>query len=438
MGSSHAATYPRFLWQLFKLGFEGTWRFYAWMTVLTAVALVGANAWAHQVVEGMGLTGMSDHVSWGLYIANFTFGVGLAAGAVMMVIPAYLYDDHEMHSVVLIGEMLAIAAISLCLAFVLADLGRPDRFWHLLPGLGRFNWPISMLTWDVIVLNGYLLLNLHITGYLLYMRFLGRKPAKRWYLPFVFLSIFWAVSIHTVTAFLYSGLGGRPFWNSALLAPRFIASAFITGPAFVILLLQVVRRYSDFHISDGPLRTLASVLRVTVLLNLFMLGSELFTAFYTGGAHATAAKYLFFGSHGKHGLVPWIWSAVAFNVASALLLHLPASRTSKLVLNVACALAFVGVWIEKGMGLIVPGFVPSTLHELVEYAPSLTEWRVTAGIWALCLMILTVSIKVALPVLSGRLGLQGTAPARSPAHPNPTRAIPPTEPAERSAAPVAE
>lgn len=401
--SNHATTYPRFLWQLLKLSFSGTWRFYAWMTVLTAVALVGANAWAHQVVEGMGLTGMSDHVSWGLYIANFTFGVGLAAGAVMMVIPAYLYDDHEMHSVVLIGEMLAIAAIAVCLAFVVADLGRPDRFWHLLPGLGRFNWPMSMLTWDVIVLNGYLLLNLHITGYLLYMRFLGRPPAKRWYLPFVFVSIFWAVSIHTVTAFLYSGLGGRPFWNSALLAPRFIASAFITGPAFVILLLQLVRRYSDFHVGDGPIRTLSSVLRVTVLLNLFMLGSELFTAFYTGGSHATAAQYLFFGSHGKYGLVPWIWSAVLFNVSSAVMLHLPAARTRSVVLNVACVLAFAGVWIEKGMGLIIPGFVPSTLHELVEYAPSLTEWRVAAGIWALGLMILTVSIKVALPVLTGRL-----------------------------------
>src|SRR5690606_11242775 len=243
----------------------------------------------------------------------FTFGVGLAAGAVMMVIPAYLYDDHEMHSVVLIGEMLAIAAISLCLAFVLADLGRPDRFWHLLPGLGRFNWPISMLTWDVIVLNGYLLLNLHITGYLLYMRFLGRKPAKRWYVPFVFLSIFWAVSIHTVTAFLYSGLGGRPFWNSALLAPRFIASAFITGPAFVILLLQLMQRFSSFRKAAGPVKTLTSVMRITVLLNLFMLGSEVFTEFYTGGHHAVAAQYLFFGLHGHDALVPWIWTAVALN-----------------------------------------------------------------------------------------------------------------------------
>ncbi len=401
--SGHVVTYPRFLARMISQAFDGSWRFYVWMTVLTAIALVGANAWAHQMVRGMAVTGMTDHVSWGLYIANFTFGVGLAAGAVMMVIPAYLYDDHEMHDVVLVGELLAIAAIFVCLLFVVVDMGRPDRFWHILPLIGRFNWPISMLTWDVVVLNGYLVLNLHICGYLLYVKFLGKKPDKRWYLPFVFLSIFWAISIHSVTAFLYSGLGGRPFWNSALLAPRFIASAFITGPAFVIVLLQLVRRLTTFRVSDGPIRTLTSVLRITVLLNLFMLGSEVFTAFYTGGAHATSAKYLFFGAHGKHALVPWIWSAIALNVTSAVLLHLPASRRKLVVLDLACVAAFCGVWIEKGMGLIVPGFVPSTLHEVVEYVPTLTEWKITAGIWAFGLMILTIALKVALPVLEGRV-----------------------------------
>ncbi len=111
------------------------------MTLLTAIALVGANAWAHQLAHGMQITSMTDQVSWGLYIANFTFGVGLAAGAVMMVIPAYLYDDHEMHDVVIIGELLAVAAIVVSLLFVVVDMGRPDRFWHIIPGIGRFNWP---------------------------------------------------------------------------------------------------------------------------------------------------------------------------------------------------------------------------------------------------------------------------------------------------------
>lgn len=414
--NGHIVTYPRFVVSSLAKSFDGSWRFYLWMSLLTAVCLVGANAWAHQVESGMQVTGMTDHVSWGLYIANFTFGVGLAAGAVMMVIPAYLYDDHDMHDVVIIGELLAVSAIIVCLLFVVADLGRPDRFWHIIPGVGRFNWPISMLTWDVIVLNVYLLLNLHICGYLAYMRYLGQRPSKKWYVPFVFVSIGWAISIHVVTAFLYSGLGGRPFWSSALLAPRFIVTAFVSGPAFVIVLLQIVRRLTGAAIGDGPLRTLTRVMQVTVLLNLFMLVSELFTALYAGGAHATSLKYLFFGLHDRHALVPWIWTAVGLNVFSAILLLLPAERRPLGLLDAACVAAFTGVWIEKGMGLIVPGFVPSTLHELVEYLPTITEWKITAGVYAFGLMVITVGIKLALPILTGELSAKsarasaGTSP----------------------------
>ncbi len=415
----HAPSYARFLWRLFVGAFRGSTTFYVAMTALTAVALVGANAWAHQVVSGMALTGMSDHVSWGLYIANFTFIVGLAAGAVMMVIPAYLYDDHDMHDVVVVGEVLAIASILMCTMFIVADMGRPDRFWHIIPGVGRFNWPMSMLTWDVVVLNGYLLLNLHICGYLLYQRFLGQKPKRSWYVPFVFLSIGWAISIHSVTAFLYSGLGGRPFWNSALLAPRFIVSAFITGPAFVIVLLQGLEKLGRVKVGDGPINTLKKVLRVTVLVNLFMLVSELFTSFYTGGHHRAAAEYLFFGLHGKTALVPWSWASLTLNVASVALLYVPPHVTgNRRWLNAACVTAFCGVWIEKGMGLIIPGFIPSTMHELIEYSPSLTEWKITLGVWAFGLLVLIVGLKLARPVLAGELtpGSMRPAPRRSQRH----------------------
>ena len=400
-------SYLRFLRRTIILAFSGTWWFYAWMSLLTAIALVGLNAWGHQLLHGMQVTDMSDHVSWGLYIANFTFAVGLAAGAAMMVIPAYLYKNHDMHDVVIIGELLAVAAIVVCLGFIVVDMGRPERMWHVMPGVGRFHWPVSMLTWDVLALSGYLLLNLHITGYLMYMRYLGQAPRRRWYLPFVFVSVFWAISIHTVTAFLYQGLGGRPFWNSALLAPRFIATAFISGPAFVILLLEVVRWRGHLVFGDGPAQLLARIMRITVLLNLFMLGSELFTALYSGGAHAGAVKYLLFGSHGKHALVPFIWTAIVLNVASAVILHLSA-RTSKRWLLAACGCAFLGVYLEKGMGLIIPGFVPSTLHEVVEYMPTITEWKVSAGIWALGLLVLTVAINVGLAVWSGRVRQQPT------------------------------
>lgn len=407
-------SYTLFLWRIAKTAFESTWRYYLWMTTLTILALIGVNAWAGQTAHGMIHTNMTDHVSWGFYIANFTFGVGLAAGAVMMVIPAYVYDDHDMHDVVIFGELLAIAAIVISLLFVVVDMGRPDRLWHLLPGIGRFNWPRSMLTWDVIVLNGYLLLNLHIAGYLLYMRFLHRRPARRWYVPFVFLSIGWAISVHAVTAFLYAGLGGRPFWNTALLAPRFIVTAFVSGPAFVIVLLQLVRTFSAFHIGDGPIHTLRQILRVTIPANLFMFGSEVFTAFYSGGAHAVSMRYLMMGLHGKTTLVPWIWGALAFNLGSALIVYLPSSRKNLRLLTIGCLMAFVGIWVEKGMGLIVPGFVPSTLHEVIEYQPSLTEWKVSIGIWAVGLIVLTVAVKVALRVMTGRVAVDAYAQSLPP------------------------
>ncbi len=402
---SHLVTYPRFLWECVKISFDGNLFFYAWMTVLTALALVGANAWANQMAEGLVLTNMTDHVSWGLYIANFTFGVGLAAGAVMMVIPAYLYDDHEMHEVVIIGELLAIAAIFVCLAFVIVDMGRPDRLWHMLPIVGRFHWPMSMLTWDVLVLNGYLLLNLHIVGYMIYSRFIRKPLNRKWYVPFVFVSVVWAISIHTVTAFLYTGLGSRPFWNDAIVAPRFIASAFVTGPAFLIVALTCIRPLTRLEIPEGPIQTLTSILRVTVWINLFMLGAEVFTQFYTGGAHAASATYLYLGLHGHDALVPWIWTAIALNGTAALMLASPLSRRSQAVVLAACAMTFVGVWIEKGMGMIVPAFVPSTMHEIVEYTPSLTEWKLTVGIWAGGIGIFTVAVKIAAQVLTGRSGL---------------------------------
>jgi Ni/Fe-hydrogenase subunit HybB-like protein len=405
---SHWVSYPRFLWRSLVMATDGTLRFYAWMTLLTAIALVGVNAWAHQVTSGMILTNMTDHVSWGLYIANFTFGVGLAAGGVMMVIPAYVYHDRKMHDVVILGELLAVAAIVICLLFVVADLGRPDRFWHLIPGLGRFNFPMSMLTWDVIVLNGYLLLNLHICGYLLYMRYLGREPSPRWYLPFVFLSIAWAISIHTVTAFLYQGLGGRPFWNSALLAPRFLASAFVSGPAFLIVAMLILRRLGKVPIPDQPVHTLVQIVRIAILINLLMVVSELFTEFYTGASHSSHAYYLYFGLHGHHALVPWIWTAIALNVLAALLFLHPVVMRSATVLTIACTAAFVGIWIEKGMGLIIPGFVPSTLHQLVEYQPSIAEWQITAGIWAMGIMLYTIALKIAIPVMQGKVNFAST------------------------------
>lgn len=394
--------YFTFLWRCARIAFVGDWRYYTWMGLLTLVCLLGINAYAKQFVHGLIVTGMSDEVSWGVYIANFTFLVGVAAAAVMMVIPVYIYDNEELHDLVIFGELLAVAAIFMCLAFVTVDLGRPDRFWHLIPGIGQFNFPASMLSWDVVVLNGYLLLNVHICGYLLYTRYQNRKPSKWFYIPFVFVAIGWAVSIHTVTAFLYVGLGGRPFWNSSIVGPRFLASAFTAGPSLIILALQVIRRVTAYQITDKALLTLRSIVQVSMLINVFLLINEVFKEFYSGNLHVASSKYLFFGLHGHHALVPWIWTAVGLNIVAMILLVLPLSRSLRW-LNLTCVMSIIGIWIEKGMGLVIPGFIPTPLGAIEEYSPSLNETLICLGIWAFGLLCYTIFLRMAVPILQGRL-----------------------------------
>jgi len=551
--------YLRFLSRCAAVSFKGDWLYCAWIGALAAVCVIGINAYAKQFVAGLEITGMSDQVSWGVYIANFTFLVGMAAAAVMLVIPVYIYKNEDLHDLVIFGELLAVAAILMCLAFVTVDLGRPDRFWHLIPVIGVFHFPGSMLSWDVLVLNGYLVLNIYICGYLLYCRYQGRKPAKWFYIPFVFTAIFWAISIHTVTAFLYVGLGGRPFWNSSIVGPRFLASAFTAGPAFVILALQVVRRASasavsaaarlpqaaeapaarPLHrpataadldllalylpelesvsqeerreclagatvvvvaagdvllrqgamdndaffvlrgrvvvrreeggrfrttrnigpgeqfgevsaltgtpraatataaeatevlclpqeslrslmrnpkmneiitwrmgerlmISDRSLLILRAIVQVSMIINVFLLANEIFTEFYNTNRHDVSWRYLVLGLDGYHALVPWFWGAVTLNIGAMLILMLPLSRRLKW-LNVACLMCIFGIWIEKGMGLVIPGFVPTPLGEIVEYVPTWNETLVCTGIWAFGLLCFTVFLRMSVPILQGEL-----------------------------------
>lgn len=397
--------YLVFLWRAYRLSFSGGRAFFAWMIFLTVLCGVGGNAYMHQFTAGLATTGMTDQVSWGAYIANFTFLVGVAAASVMLVIPAYIYRHKEMHDVVLYGELLAIAAIVMCLLFVMVDLGRPDRFWHLIPRLGVFNFPGSLLAWDVIVLNGYLLLNLHICGYLLYCKYLRKKPAPLFYVPFVFISIAWAVSIHTVTAFLYVGLVGRPFWNAAIVAPRFLGSAFTAGPGILIIAFQIMERLSGLRVDERAYTLLRQIVTASLLINLFMLFCEAFKEFYSAALHNASAKYLFFGlEHNGHTynlLVPWIWAAIVMEVAAAVILIVPPVARRRTYLNIACVLAFTGIWVEKGMGLIVPGFIPTPLGNIVEYLPSLNEVLVCVGIWAFGFLMFSWMVHLAIPIMNG-------------------------------------
>ena len=390
-----------FIVEAVKRLFIGPPVYYAWMGLLTILAAVGVFAYTRQLEQGLIVTGMTSYVSWGFYIGNFTFLVGVAAAAVLLIIPAYLYEFGPIKDIVIVGEALAVSALAMCMMFVTADLGRPDRIWHLMPGLGILSLPRSMLAWDIVVLNGYMFLNLFIPGYILYKAYNEEPTNMRFIWPFILLSIPWAVSIHTVTAFIYNGLAARPFWNASILAPRFLASAFCSGPALIILLYQIVRKYTKFHVKDEALHKIAEMIAIAMAINLFLLGAEFFKELYSDTHHLTPLQYLYLGFHGKGRLVPWIWVAFAFNVMAFLIFLIPATRKNFATLNLGCVLIIVGIWIEKGMGLIIPGFIPAPLGEVWEYAPTTIELLVTIGVWSIGLLILTSILKLILPIEMG-------------------------------------
>ncbi|KGK29759.1 sulfate reduction electron transfer complex DsrMKJOP subunit DsrP [Cellulophaga sp. E6(2014)] len=382
---------------------KGSAKYHLWMGFLTLVMLIGMYCYSIQLEEGLSATGMSDRVSWGLYISNFTFLVGVAAAAVMLVMPTYVLKDIDFKQAVLIGEGLAVAALIMCLAFVVADMGGPSVLWHMIPGIGVFNFPNSMLTWDVIVLNGYLFINISIPFYILFKHYQNKEAKKSVYVPGAILSVFWAVGIHLVTAFLYQGLQARPFWNNALLGPRFLASAFAAGPALIILVLAVIRSFTAFKIEDKTIKKIAMIVTVAAQINLIMLVSELFKEFYAPTHHSESAYYLFFGLHGKTALLPWIWTAIPINVLATIILTFNKFRNNLKVLYVCCGLLFVAIWIEKGFGLIVPGFIPGPYGKIVEYLPSGIEIGVTIGIWALGAFVFTILAKTAIGIELGEL-----------------------------------
>lgn len=388
--------------------------FYSWIALLLAVIAFAAHHYQDHLVEGLVVTNMNDQVSWGIGIANFVYFVGVAAAAALLVTPAYVYHRKDIKEVVLLGEILAFCAIVLCLLFIVTDLGRPDRLHHLMPPFGRLNLPYSLLAWDVVVFNGYLALNLHIPGYLLWKRYLGQEPRPLAYLPFVFISIGWAMSIHVVTAFLLSGLGSRHFWNTAILAPRFLISAGASGPALLTFIFTVVRKQTPLKVQDSVFEYLRSVLKITMPVNLFLLGCEVFHEFYTGSLHAASAHYLYFGLHGHDALTRFIWTAIAMNAVSTALLLRRKTVTLSPLYYLACALAIFGVWIEKGMGLIFPGFTPTPLGEIAEYTPSFGELAVSAGVLAVGTLIFTLMAKVVIGIQTGHLRISPAATTSVP------------------------
>lgn len=379
---------------MLELALKGNKKYFGWITALLVLVGIGFGAYLNQLGFGLGITGMSRDVSWGFYIAQFTFLVGVAAGGVMVVLPYYLHDYKAFAKVTILGEFLAIAAITMCLLFILVDLGQPMRMFNVI----LYPTPNSVLFWDMIVLNGYLFLNI-VIGWNVLEAERNNVHYPKWLKPLIYLSIPWAVGIHTVTAFLYCGLPGRGFWLTAILAPRFLSSAFAAGPALLILLCMIIRKVTNFDPGKEQIQSLAKIVAYAICLNVFFLLCEVFVVFYSQiPEHMDHLKYLFFGLQGKSSLVPWMWTSMALMVLSIILLVNPTTRKNENILTVSCLMVFAGTWIDKGLGMISGGFVPSPLHHVTEYAPTVPELLITIGVYGAGFLVLTILYKMAVGV----------------------------------------
>lgn len=384
--------------------------FYAWMGALAVLIAGMLYVFYLQNTEGLIVTGMTSQIHEGLYFANLVFLVGVAAGAVTIVFPAYVYHHEGMHKVSVLGEMLAITAVVMVMMFVFAHMGRPDRLWHMIPPWGIYSLS-SMLGWDVLVLTGYLILNVICGFYYLWCKYTGNPINKKWFIPLVFVAIVWALSIHTVTAFLISTMPARPMWAHTVMPIRFIATAFAAGPSLIIIIFLIIRNTTKFWIDDSAIKLLTTIVTWCLGIALFLTLSEVVIELYARTEHANGLYYLMFGLHGLTGLVPWFWSSVVLMVSSFILFLIPAVRNNMKLLPIVCAMAFAGIWIEKGMGLIVPGFIPTPIGEVTEYYPSFVEWLMTLGIWAFGFFILTILLKGAIGILLGEISFGGQAAA---------------------------
>lgn len=382
---------------------RGTGAYYAWIALLVVVILIGVSAYANQASTGLVTANMRDPLSWGFYIGNFAFLVGVAAAAVVLVVPAYVYNWGPLRDVVLIAELLSVSAIVMCILFVTVDVGRPELLWHLAPGVGTPNFPHSMLVWDILVLNAYFLINYFIVTYLLFMAFTGQKYNPSFIMPVIFLSIPFAVGIHSVTAMLFMGLKARAFWHSAILAPRFLSSAFCAGPALLLLVFQILRHVGKIKIPNEALFKIGELIAYAMAINLFFLGVEVFTEFYGETAHSVHARFQWFGIHGSTDVAVWTWLALACNTLAFVGFMVPSLRYRLPVLSAASLLAISGVYIEKGMGLLLPGMTPGVLGDVYHYQPSLNEVMVSAGIWGVGVLLFTLMVKVAMEITVGNM-----------------------------------
>ncbi len=386
---------------------KGGSKYYAWLLFLGFFILVGSYTAYRQLTGGLILTGATDQVTMESFFANFIFTAHIAAAAVLVVAPGYLYHRKDMKELAVLGEIVAMVFVATGITFILFHMGRPDRTWHMVPGIGFLNFPNSMLSFDTIVLNVYLFLNLFGVVYILYKKYTGtfrEKEMSRWFTAIVFLAIAWGPLIHIVTAFVLASNARISPWDTAVLPFAFLTMAGASGPALIVLIFLLVRKYTKLVINDPVIDLMTTIIAWSLGILMLVFAAEIFTVLYSGTEHSASMKFSMFGHNGLNMFVPWFWVIMGALVGSFIALLFRKVRHSyDLWLPLVNVVIFFAILLEKPMILVFPAFSPSPLGEYTEYHVTLIEFFNVLLVWALGFLFLTLILKGAIGILTGEV-----------------------------------
>ena len=322
---------------------ETSAKFKAAAGVLGVLTLAGVAAWIYQLMFGLGVTGMSNATSWGLYITMFMFFVGLSAGGLIVASSASVFHIDKYKQVALPAVILSTVCICCAGMFVLIDLGGIQRVWRILTG-ANFTSP---LVWDMCVITIYLVINV---VYLAFMYKDGTNSRRisivsRFALPV-------AILVHSVTAWIFGLEMAKEGWYSAIMAPIFVASAMDSGLALLLIALAGLRKAGVLAVDQKLFANLAGLLATCIAVDAFFIGCEILTMAYPGAAGAETLSIMATGA-----TAPFFWFEILAGllVPFCILVFARNRQRTGLVVG-AGALVILGV-LCKRVWLLLTSFV---------------------------------------------------------------------------------
>ena len=424
-----------------------------WIASLLTVCTVALGAYVYQLALGLRVTSMRNYVSWGAYMTNFVFFIGISHAGTLISAILRVTNAGWRRPITRMAEAITVLALLIGASMVVVDMGRPDRLLNVL-GYGRLQSPIL---WDVVSITTY------ITGSFLYlyvamipdMPILARMARARgrasWLVRlYEWLSLGYrdtpehrrllgralgamaviiipvAVSVHTVVSWVF-GMTLRPGWHSTIFGPYFVIGAIFSGTAAIITAMAVFRRAYrlERYLLLEHFRRLAMLLLALSLLYAYFTLSEYLTAWY-GGLDSDSRLLALLAGGAGYGLSFWLWAAFGLFIPIALLI-MP-SRRSLASIVTASVLINIGMWVKRYL-IIVPTlqtpFIPADAAGITpHYFPSIVECLITAGAFAGFLLLFTLFSRV-FPILS----VWETSEAAVEAHPAPAleRELPRTD-----------